>query len=105
MCIRDSICIKVLLSQIDNGSARLKSTKALLMERGNVDSQCHAACLSTTAFSNGSSWLSNSTDVIKNRCASILNAKAMCARSTVVDNGQVFVVLFTREVVTRSVVY
>ena len=56
-------------------------------------------------FSNGSSWLSNSTDVIKNRCASILNAKAMCARSTVVDNGQVFVVLFTRELVTRSVIY
>jgi len=71
----------------------------------NVDSQCRAACLSTTAFSNGSSWLSNSTDVIKNRCASILNATVMCARSTVVDNGQVFVVLFTREVVTRSVVY
>jgi len=29
----------------------------------------------------------------------------MCARSTVVDKGQVLVVLFTRKVVTRSVVY
>jgi len=35
----------------------------------NVDSQCRAACLLTTAFSNGSSWLSNSTEVIKSRCA------------------------------------
>jgi len=58
----------------------------------NVDSQCHAACLLTPVFSNGSSWLSNSTDVIKNRCASILNATVMSTKSTVIDNGQVFVV-------------
>ena len=46
-----------------------------------------------------------STDVNKNKRAYISNTKVMCAKSTLVDSGQVFVVLFTRKVVTCSVVY
>jgi len=41
--------------------------------------------------------------LIKTNAHIISNAEVMCAKSTVVDNGRVFVVLFT--VVTCSVVY
>jgi len=44
-----------------------------------------------------------STDVNKNERTYISNAKVICAKSTVVDNGQVFVVLCRRKVVTCSV--
>ena len=54
----------------------------------NVDSHCRIVPMS-----------------IKNKRAYISNAEVMCAKSTVVDNGQVFIVLFTGKVVTCSVIY
>jgi len=44
----------------------------------------------------GKNVTTNSTDVNKNKCASIFNPEVMCAKSTVVDNGQVFVVLHAK---------